>query len=82
MSDLALSFVPERFTLAELQAVYEAGWGTELDPANFRRSLALDADRPYVIATGDRAPAGPRGGRRPQRFRRGPAWDDGPPLRR
>lgn len=36
---LAHALLPEEFTLAELREVYEAIWGRELDPANFRRSI-------------------------------------------
>lgn len=80
---LAPSFLRPTFTLSELQAIYEAVWGHELDPGNFRRSLALDArgDR-FVVPTGHHAAAGPKGGRPPELFRAGPAWSSGSPVRR
>ena len=34
-SPLATAFCPEEFTIAELRRVYEAVWGTRLDPRNF-----------------------------------------------
>ena len=80
-SDLATAFVGPTFTLGELQSVYEAVWGNRLDAANFRRSLVLDA-QPYVEATGERAEAGPKGGRRPELFRPLPAWSEGSPVKR
>lgn len=43
-TDLALRFVPRRFTMPELQAVYEAVWGVELDPRNFARKVGRTQD--------------------------------------
>jgi 8-oxo-dGTP diphosphatase len=38
---VGFQFLPEKFTLGELQAVYEAILGRQLDKRNFRRKLAL-----------------------------------------
>jgi 8-oxo-dGTP diphosphatase len=38
-SNLALSFVGEEFTIAELRRVYEIVWGRELDAGNFHRKV-------------------------------------------
>ncbi|WP_019808300.1 NUDIX hydrolase [Saccharomonospora halophila] len=38
-SALATAFCGETFTLSELQQVYEAVWGTQLDPRNFYRKV-------------------------------------------
>ncbi|MGA9277840.1 NUDIX hydrolase [Ilumatobacter sp.] len=82
-SDLATAFVGPTFTLSELQSVYEAIWDDELDTANFRRSLSMSPpDSSYVVATGERAAAGPKGGRPPELFAAGDAWTDGSPVRR
>lgn len=57
---LAMSFVPHPFTVNELRRVYEAIWGTRLDPRNFHRKL--------TGTTGLLAPTGrttTRGGGRP-----------------
>jgi 8-oxo-dGTP diphosphatase len=81
-SDLATAFVGPTFTLGELQSVYEAIWGEPLDAANFRRSMAVDADFSYVRPTGERAESGPKGGRRPELFRPSDAWSQGSPVKR
>ena len=36
-SPLGAAFCGEEFTIAQLRAVYEAVWGTRLDPRNFHR---------------------------------------------
>ncbi|OBH47300.1 NUDIX hydrolase [Mycobacterium mantenii] len=84
---LATAFVGETFALSDLQRVYEELWHADIDPANFRRSLAPpspSAATPdsYVVSTGQRAKASPRGGRPPELFRAGGAWRTQPPLRR
>jgi len=38
-TDLATALVAEPFTLGELRRAYEAVWGVELEPANFRRKV-------------------------------------------
>jgi len=38
-TDVALAFVGETFTLAELKRVYEAAWGRRLEPKSFRRKV-------------------------------------------
>ncbi|WP_144763304.1 NrtR DNA-binding winged helix domain-containing protein [Curtobacterium sp. 9128] len=76
-SRIAQAFLGDRFTLAELRAVYEAVLGRPLDPANFRRQVAqTDA----VIAT-DETTSGDR--HRPARlYRSNPdlAYADNGPL--
>ncbi|MTV27019.1 NUDIX hydrolase [Nitriliruptoraceae bacterium ZYF776] len=68
---LATAFVAEPFTLGELRQVYEAVWGVELDPANFRRKVV--SARGFVEPVEGKARPGPGGGRPAQRYRRGPA---------
>ncbi len=82
VGDLATAFVGPTFTLTELQSVYEAVWGEQLDAANFRRSLATtQAASPYVEPTGERSPPGPEGGRPPELYRVSGDWAK-PPVRR
>jgi 8-oxo-dGTP diphosphatase len=67
-SSLATAFCAPVFTIAELQAVYEAVWNVHLDPRNFYRKIQKTAD--FIV------PAGPprnTGIGRPARvFRAGP----------
>ena len=93
-TDLATAFVGPTFTLSELQTVYEAIWDEQLDAANFRRSLtpptsgpavaamATPPDDTFVEPTGERAPAGPKGGRPAELYRAGKAWTTGSPIKR
>ena len=86
-TDLAISFVGPTFTLAQLQRVYEELWGVDIDPANFQRSVraivkSSRAPMSYVEPTGERASSSPLGGRPPELYRAGPAWTQGPPIRR
>src|SRR5690606_16073020 len=55
-TDLATAFVGDTFTLSELQGVYEELWGTEIDPANFRRSLGAPPGRRRAVRPPAAAP--------------------------
>ena len=68
---LAAAFVGEQFTVAELRRVYEAVWGTPLDPRNFHRKVTGTKD--FLVPVGRPAPVGPEGGRPAALFRRGEA---------
>jgi 8-oxo-dGTP diphosphatase len=77
-SSLATAFCGPTFTLAELQHVYEAVWGVQLDPRNFYRKIQGTQD--FVIEVG---PAKKNGVGRPARlFRRGPGTVLYPPMLR
>jgi 8-oxo-dGTP diphosphatase len=75
---LATAFVDEPFTLPELRKVYLAVWGDAPDLPNFRRKV--------LSTPGFVDPIGSVGagsvGRPAARYRRGPATDLQPPLRR
>jgi 8-oxo-dGTP diphosphatase len=75
-SALATAFCGELFTIAELQQVYEAVWGTELDTRNFYRKV--QAVKGFIT------PAGPgsrtTGGRPARLYRAGPKKVLFPPL--
>ncbi|MEO6989617.1 MAG: NUDIX domain-containing protein [Aquihabitans sp.] len=75
---LATSFVTVPFTLGDLRLVYEAAWGVDLDPANFRRKV-LSTDG-FVVDTGERIPVGR--GKPAARYRRGPATELHPAMLR
>lgn len=76
-STVATSFLDGTFTMRELRAVYEAVWGTDLDPANFHRKVTGTAG--FVEPTGEVR----RGRGRPAAlFRAGVAESLNPPLTR
>ena len=68
-SPLAAAFCGEEFTIAELRRVYEAVWGSPLDPRNFHRKVTTTPG--FVEATGRTSTRD--GGRPAQLFRRGGA---------
>jgi 8-oxo-dGTP diphosphatase len=78
-SRVALGFLPETFTLAQLREVYEVVLGKQLDPGNFRR-MVESAD--IVQPTGLRLAGTPH--RPPQLYRYNPTRDltDPDPLTR
>jgi 8-oxo-dGTP diphosphatase len=80
LTGIATAFVGQRFTLAELRAVYEAVWGGRLDGANFRRSVVTEDG--WVIPTGRLARPGATGGKPAELYRAGRMWKHGSPIRR
>jgi len=77
-SALATAFCPAEFTIAQLREVYEAVWGTALDPRNFHRKVT--STQRFVVPTG-RWTTGERG-RPAQLYRRGTATLLHPPMLR
>ncbi|MEU8839023.1 NUDIX hydrolase [Streptomyces roseus] len=77
-SALATAFCAEAFSIAELQQVYEAVWGTALDTRNFYRKV--QAAKGFIVPAG----SGPRttGGRPARLYRAGPKTVLSPPLTR
>lgn len=75
---LAAAFCPDEFTIAELRRVYEAVWGTELDPRNFHRKVSGTPG--FVAATRDTTTRD--GGRPAQLYRVGKAKLLHPPMLR
>jgi 8-oxo-dGTP diphosphatase len=75
---LATAFCPDSFTIGDLRKVYEAVWGTPLDPRNFSRKVA-NTDG-FVQPTGSKRLPGT--GRPAALYRRGPAKVLNPPLLR
>lgn len=70
-SPYATSFCAEEFTVAELRHVYEATWGTPLDPRNFHRKVTGTPG--FLVPVGRDSAPGPGGGRPAALFRRGTA---------
>jgi 8-oxo-dGTP diphosphatase len=77
-TSLGAAFCPAEFTIAELRAVYEAVWGTELDPRNFHRKVTTTDG--FVRSTGQRRAQAV--GRPAELFRQGDADVLYPPLLR
>ncbi|MDT7709157.1 MAG: 8-oxo-dGTP diphosphatase [Pseudonocardiales bacterium] len=75
---LAATFCPPAFTVSQLRRVYEAVWGTELDPRNFQRKVTSTPD--FLIPTAETVSTGR--GRPAQLFRRGAATSLYPPMLR
>jgi 8-oxo-dGTP diphosphatase len=78
LTTLATAFCPGEFTIGDLRAVYEAVWGTQLDPRNFSRKVAHTEG--FVLATGGKRV--PESGRPAALYRRGEARALYPPLLR
>jgi 8-oxo-dGTP diphosphatase len=77
-SPLATAFCADEFTISELRGIYEAVWGTPLDPRNFHRKVTRTDG--FVVPLG--ATTTRDGGRPAQLFQRGPATFLYPPLSR
>ncbi|MFD6435140.1 NUDIX domain-containing protein [Streptomyces venezuelae] len=77
---LATAFCAPEFTLGELRLVYEAVWGAELDPANFRRKVVGTAGLVEAVPGAARLTGGR--GKPAALFRAGSASALHPPLLR
>jgi 8-oxo-dGTP diphosphatase len=77
-TSLAKAFVGPTFTLTNLRNVFEAVWETQLDAANFHRTVTRAG---LVKPTGMRAAPGPAGGKPAEEFEFGPDWQAAPMRR-
>lgn len=68
-SPLGAAFCAQEFTIAELRRVYEAVWGTTLDPRNFHRKVTGTPG--FIVETGRTTTRD--GGRPAQLYRQGSA---------
>ncbi|QUQ64555.1 NUDIX hydrolase [Kutzneria sp. CA-103260] len=75
-SALGTAFCDETFTIADLQQVYEAVWGVQLDPRNFYRKV--QAVPGFIVPAGDERRT--TKGRPARLFRPGPRTVLHPPL--
>ena len=78
-TSLAKAFVGPTFTLRSLRNVFEAVWETELDAANFHRTMTRSPG--LVMPAGTRAPTSPAGGKPAEEYTFGSAFVAAP-LRR
>jgi 8-oxo-dGTP diphosphatase len=74
----AAAFCPEPFTITDLRRIYQAIWGVQLDPSNFRRKVTRT--RHFIEPTGQRRQSGT--GRPATLYRQGPAHLLDPPMLR
>ncbi|AGZ43355.1 NUDIX hydrolase [Actinoplanes friuliensis DSM 7358] len=75
-SALGTAFCTEVFTISELQQVYEAVWGTPLDPRNFYRKVQSIPG--FLLEDGPPRRTG--NGRPAKTYRSGPRHDLYPPM--
>ncbi|AXK46803.1 NUDIX hydrolase [Brachybacterium saurashtrense] len=75
---LAVTFLPEEFTVSQLRGVYESVWGTTLDAGNFHRKATRTEG---FLEELDRY-AAPTGGRPARLYRAGAGTSLVPPLLR
>ena len=78
-STLATEFCPPEFTITELRNVYEAIWGTSLDPGNFQKKV-LGCEG-YIEEVGKTSPTSSTGGRPAKLYRAGSAKIINLPIR-
>ena len=75
---LAVTFLPDEFTISQLRGVYESVWGCSLDAGNFHRK----ATRSEGFLVDLERHAAPTGGRPARLYRTGPGTSLVPPLLR
>ncbi|MGP5673753.1 NUDIX hydrolase [Brachybacterium alimentarium] len=75
---LAVTFLPQEFTISQLRGVYESVWGTTLDAGNFHRK----ATRTEGFLLDLEKHAAPTGGRPARLYAAGPGTSLVPPLLR
>ncbi|MFC4534626.1 NUDIX hydrolase [Sphaerisporangium dianthi] len=73
---LATAFCGETFTISELQQVYEAVWGVQLDPRNFYRKV--QSARGFIVTAGPMRRT--ENGRPARLFKAGPVQVLYPPM--
>ena len=75
---LAVTFLPDEFTISQLRGVYESVWGCSLDAGNFHHK----ATRSEGFLVDLERHAAPTGGRPARLYRAGPGTSLVPPLLR